>query len=346
VWALTNGAWGSRHHPDEPPDASWARNKRQLLLAEELGFDSTLLAQHTINPAGDTLGHLEVWTASAALAEITRRIEIIAAIKPFLYHPAVLAKQALQIDEISGGRFSLNVVNGWFVPEMERTGLSGTLDIHDHDERYGYGKEWLTIVRRLLVGERTSFEGKHFHVHDLQLRPQNVQPRGPRIYIGGESPAARSLAADLGDVWFINGQPFDDVRGLIEDVRRRPRTGGPLDYALSAYVIARPTAAEAQDELDEAFRLAGLDTERRSFTLGNVGAGVQMFKTFAKNPAVGTNGGTAAGLVGDYDTVAKRILEFHEAGIETFMLQFQPADAEARRFAEHVIPRVRRLAKV
>lgn len=69
-----------------------------------------------------------------------------------------------------------------------------------------------------------------------------------------------------------------------------------------------------------------------------------MFQTFAKYPHIGTNGGTAAGLVGSYDTVARRIREWADLGIETFMLQFQPFEAEMRRFAEHVVPRVRQLA--
>jgi alkanesulfonate monooxygenase len=68
-----------------------------------------------------------------------------------------------------------------------------------------------------------------------------------------------------------------------------------------------------------------------------------MKQTMNKSPRVGTNGGTAAGLTGSYDTVARRIAAFHEAGIELFMLQFQPFEAEMRRFAQHVFPRVREL---
>ena len=71
-----------------------------------------------------------------------------------------------------------------------------------------------------------------------------------------------------------------------------------------------------------------------------------MFKLFAKNPAVGGNGGTAAGLVASYDTVADCIAAFVEAGIETFMLQFNPFEREMNRFAEEVMPPVRRLQPV
>jgi alkanesulfonate monooxygenase len=71
-----------------------------------------------------------------------------------------------------------------------------------------------------------------------------------------------------------------------------------------------------------------------------------MFQLFAKNPAVGGNGGTAAGLVGSYDTVAKRVTAFVEAGIDTFMLQFNPFLPEMTRFAHEIIPRVRQLQRV
>lgn len=75
----------------------------------------------------------------------------------------------------------------------------------------------------------------------------------------------------------------------------------------------------------------------------NIDPKAVMFQTFARMPRVGSNGGTAAGLVGSYDTVAERIAGFRRAGIELFMLQFQPFETDMRIFAEEVIPRVRRL---
>ncbi|WP_211850523.1 hypothetical protein [Plastoroseomonas hellenica] len=75
----------------------------------------------------------------------------------------------------------------------------------------------------------------------------------------------------------------------------------------------------------------------------NTDPAVVMRKTMAKSERVGTNGGTAAGLVGSYDQVAERIARFHEAGIETLLLQFQPFEPEMRRFAEHIMPRLREL---
>ncbi|HVW46386.1 MAG TPA: LLM class flavin-dependent oxidoreductase [Solirubrobacterales bacterium] len=336
VWAIVGGSWAARSHPEDPVDASWERNKALVLEAEELGFDSTLVAQHTLNARGPGNDQLEAWTASAGLAALTGRIEVICAIKPYLYHPVVLAKMALQIEEMSRGRFAINVVNAWFRPELERAGIG----FAEHDERYAYGREWLAVVRGLIAGETVSFEGEYFKIDDYLLEPADSYRARPTIYLGGESEPARALAADLADVWFINGQPPGDVRDLIEDLRRRPRAGAPLRFGLAAFVIARATEAEAQEELAYAWELAAKDKAEMEHLFANVDPKAVMFQKARANPAIGTNGGTAAGLVGSYDQVAERILAFHRLGIELFMLQFQPFEREMRRFAEHLFPRV------
>lgn len=339
IWALVHGSRAALQDPDEPYDASWSRNRELILEAERLGFDSTLVAQHTINPHDETLDQLEAWTASAALAALTTRIEIITAIKPYLYHPVTLAKMALQIEEISGGRFAINLVNAWNRPELAKAGIG----FAEHDERYAYGREWITVVNDLMLGKRTHFKGKFFDVEDYVLRPAGRFRERPRIYVGGESEPARALVADRGDVWFINGQPLPDVRRLIEDVGGRARTGPPLRFGLSAFVIARPTDGQAQEHLDHLFALAAKDAPLRAVQKENSDPKVVMHQTFAKSARVGSNGGTAAGLVGSYETVARRIVEFHRAGIKLFMLQFQPFEADMKRFAQEVIPLVREL---
>lgn len=351
IWAPVGGNFGPLNSPEEPFDASYERSRSLVKQAERFGFATTLVAQHLANPRSLELEQLETWTACAALAEATDRIEIIAAIKPLLFHPAVLAKMALGIDAISRGRFAINLVSAWYRPEMERTNIP----FPPHDERYRYSGEWLRIVKSLWSGERVHFQGEYFKIEDLSFRPTPIAQPHPRVYLGGASEAAQILAAREADVYFINGQPIEDVRKVIAETSSRPRSprdslGGtlpkPLRFGLSAFVIARSTDAEAQEELE---RLTALQQQDKEYRL-NVAKGVDpeavMFKLFAKNPAVGGNGGTAAGLVGSYDTVAARIAAFAEVGIETFMLQFNPFAREMSRFAEEVMPRVRRLQPV
>lgn len=340
VWANVHGSWASFHHPEDPVDASWERNKRQILEAEQLGYDATLVAQHTINPHGDQYGELEAWTASAALAALTERIEIITAIKPLLYHPVVLAKQALQIEEISGGRFAINFVNAWFKPEIERAGI----DFIPHDERYEYGREWLTAVKELITGRPTTFHGRYFDIDAYELNPGDAYRERPLIYGGGESEQARALISEKADVFFLNGRPLQTAIETIEDLERRPREDeAPLRYAMAAFVIARETDEQAKQAFDQAYEYAALDRPGLEELFTKVDPESVMFKKLAATGAIGTNGGTGAGLVGSYDTVAERIREFNELGIELLMLQFQPFEHEMRRFAQEVIPRVREL---
>lgn len=143
------------------------------------------------------------------------------------------------------------------------------------------------------------------------------------------------------DVFFLNGRPLEAVRETIADVKKRSRGGlKPLRFAMSAFVIARPSDAEAQEEYEYLLELTKQDD--RSELIKGIEAEVVMFMNMAKYPGIGSNGGTAAGLVGSYDTVATRIAEFVEIGIETFMLQFQPFTTEMRRFTAEVMPRVPR----
>jgi alkanesulfonate monooxygenase len=338
IWASVHGPRAAHHDPEEPYDASWERNRNLVLAAEALGYDSTLIAQHTINPHQEDLDQLEAWSAAAALAALTDRIEIITAIKPYLYHPVVLAKMALGIEHISRGRFAINLVNAWNRPELEKAGIG----FADHDERYAYGVEWISVVSRLLQGERLTHRGRYFDVRDYALRPADPYRARPCIYVGGESEPARELVARHGDVWFINGQPLADVRALIEDVASRPRAGGEqLRFGLSAFVVVRASRSEAEAAHERLLQLAALDAPMKAIQKQNTDPKVVMMQTMQKTRRVGSNGGTAAGLVGSYDEVADRIIDFHAIGIELFMLQFQPFEAEMRRFAEEVIPRVR-----
>lgn len=344
IWALVYGSAGVRHHPDEPLDASWDRISRQVLEAEALGYDSVLVAQHTISTRGEHDDHAEAWSTASALAALTDRIEIIAAIKPYLYHPVFLAKMALQIEEISRGRFAINFVNAFNKPEVENAGLV----FPDHDERYAYGREWLDIVRQLWSGGVESFDGKYFSVRDYRLLPQDKFRSRPVIYMGGESAPGKALVNDMADIWFLNAVPEEVAAGHIADMRSRRRLGSPLRFGIPPFVVARETDAAADDELALLLELANAPGERWAASVGRVDPKATMggSSSDGRRTTLGFRGGTNAGLTGSYDTVARKILRFNELGVELFMLSFQPFEEEMRRFAHEVMPRVERLSRL
>ncbi len=152
VWAPVYGNHGARRHPTDLPDPSYRRNRDLLVRAERAGFDASLVAQHVIHPSNTENDVLETWSTLAALAEATSSIELIGAIKPLLFNPLVFAKIAANVAEIAGGRLSINVVTGWFLPELEALGL----DPLEHDDRYAYTRQWLDTVVDLWNGKHVA----------------------------------------------------------------------------------------------------------------------------------------------------------------------------------------------
>jgi alkanesulfonate monooxygenase len=341
IWAPVRGAFGARGYPGEAVDASYARNRDSVIAAEKLGYETVLFAYHLLNSQGETYDQLEAWTASAAVAAVTSKIDIIAAVKPLLMHPVVLSKMALQIEEIAQGRFAINFVGGWFRPESEKAGIP----FPEHDERYVYGAEWLTIVETLLRGATCKFSGKYFTIDNYVLTPASAYRARPRIYLGGESDPALDLAAKTADVLFLNPRSFDGIAEFMAKARARPRQGAPLAFALPAFVVARETQKQAEEELEF---LRELVIKEKAAQAGWTQKGADdksymHFKNKETATEIGSRGGTAAGLIGSYDYVAERLFRFGGLGIETFMLQFQPFEADMARFADEVIPRVRAL---
>ncbi|MGH2343167.1 LLM class flavin-dependent oxidoreductase [Segnochrobactraceae bacterium EtOH-i3] len=342
IWTPYRGKWVLDPRT-ERLEARFEQTRDVVLSAERAGFDTALFAQHTINPLDAAEEIQEAWTAAAAAAALTERIEIITAIKPKLFHPVVLAKLALGIEDISRGRAAINLVNAWFIPELQKAGIG----FPEHDARYAYGAEWIEVVSRLIAGERVTHQGENFQIDDYVLSPASQWRARPRIYFGGESEPGRALAVRYADCWLLNGRPVADVAPLVADVARRPRTGAPLTYGITGFSLTRETQAEADAALAELFAIqeSFYDTRARDMQK-NIDPKVVALKVGSKYPGarmIGANGGTLPGFVGSYDQVAERIAAFWDIGISTYLLSFFPLIEEQENFARHVIPRVRAL---
>src|SRR6202046_172051 len=142
-WLPVFGGW-LRNVEDENMQANWAYVKRLAQRSEELGFDITLIAELNLNDIkGVDAPSLDAWSTAAALAAVTEKLELMVAVRPTFHQPAILAKQAANIDQISGGRLSLNVVSSWWADEARRYGVH----FEEHDDRYARTDEWLSVVR-------------------------------------------------------------------------------------------------------------------------------------------------------------------------------------------------------
>ena len=179
-------------------------------LADDGGFDSCWVMDHfaTLGPHDD--GPIfETWTMLAAMAQLTTRIRIGCAVVGNTYrHPGVLAKMAVTVDHLSGGRLDFGIGAGW--AENEHTMLG--LEFGGRGDRADRLEESLQIIRGLWTQPRTTFAGKHYHLQDAVAEPKPVQRPYPPIWIGGSGPRRTlRLAAEYADVWNAAGGTPEEV---------------------------------------------------------------------------------------------------------------------------------------
>ncbi len=194
--------------PEVEREVRWHEYAATAKAAEEVGFDSIWVGDHYLyrDDGRPERGPWEAWTMLAALAGITSRVSLGPLVACLGFHePAVLAKMAATVDEVSGGRLVLGVGAGWNQTEFDAFGIP-------YDHRVARFEESYEIVRRLLDGERVTFRGSYAHVDDAVLLPSPT--RRPKLMIG--SSGNRMLAATLPtvDVW---NTWFDEYGNSLED---------------------------------------------------------------------------------------------------------------------------------
>ncbi len=216
-WAPVFGGW-LRNVRDENMEASWDYFSRLCRRAEEIGYDLTLIAELNLNDIkGVTEPALDAWSSAAALAAVTKKLEIMVAVRPNFHQPALFAKQAANIDRISGGRLALNVVSSWWADEATQYGLQ----FDQHDDRYGRTNEWLQVVDGLWSQTPFTFEGERYQLKDAICEPKPLSSPRPTIYAGGESEAAKTLIARRCDAYVMHGDEPTFIAEKIADMRAR-----------------------------------------------------------------------------------------------------------------------------
>jgi dimethylsulfone monooxygenase len=337
-WLPVFGGW-LRNVEDERMEASWSYVSRLARRSEEIGYDLTLVAELNLNDIkGADAPTLDAWSTAAALAAVTERLELMVAVRPTFHSPAILAKQAANIDHIGGGgRLSLNVVSSWWADEAKKYGVH----FEQHDDRYARTAEWLEVVDGMWKRDGFSFTGKYYRVEDGTLAPKPITKPRPVIYAGGESEAAKNLIAKRCDAYVMHGDPPERIREKISDMRaRRERLNlPPMQFGVAAYAIVRDSEEEAKAELaritDIKASAAGYDNYQQWLT-GTKLEGQMSIQEYSVS-----NRGLRPGLVGTPDQVATRIDEFEEAGVDLLLLQCSPQLEEMERFAAEVICKVR-----
>ena len=250
--------------------ARWSDLLAMARRTEELGFDSVWLEDHLLIRLGEhpQQGVWECFSLLAALAAATERVELgtLVACTAFR-NPALLAKMADTIDEISGGRLILGLGAGYQEGEFRAFG-------YPFDHRYSRFEEALTIVHGLLREGRVDFEGRFYQARDCELRPRGPRPQGPPIMIGSTGEKMLGLTARYADQWnvwlaFGNNHP-DEIPPVRErvDAACAAARRDPATLARSATVLI---------DLPSRVRGAGTRPERISGSPAEIAAQLRAF---------------------------------------------------------------------
>src|SRR5260370_41142037 len=161
-WLPVFGGW-LRNVEDEGMEATWEYISRLARRSEEIGFELTLIAELNLNDSkGMDAPSLDAWSTAAALAAVTRNLELMVGVRPTMHHPSLLAKQVANLDRISGGRISLNRHSSWWKEEARQYGTQ----FDEHDQRYARTSEWLDVVNGMWSEPRFSFSGPFYRVEN------------------------------------------------------------------------------------------------------------------------------------------------------------------------------------
>ena len=327
------GGW-LRNVEDENMQPTWDYVKKLAIRSEEIGFDLSLIAELNLNDIkGEHAASLDAWSTTAALAAVTRKQELMVAVRPTFHNPALLAKQAANIDHISNGRLSLNVVSSWWRDEATKYGVG----FEQHDDRYARTAEWLTVLNGVWNQDGFSYKGKFYQVTDNSLQPKPVSKPRPPIYAGGESEAAKDLISTTCDGYVMHGDEPAIIGKRIRDMKERREKKGlpPMQYGVAAYSIIRSNDAEVKRELaritDVRPGSAGYNNYQQWL------AGTQLEQKVSLEDYSVSNRGLRSGLIGSPAQVQDQIEAFAREGVDFFLLQCSPQLEEMERFADAII---------
>lgn len=335
---IGNGGWMlSTTAPH--PEATYAWNKRAALHAEEIGLDF-IMSMAKWRGFGGTTDHwgrsLESMTLMSALAEATNRVKIWATMHANVHNPAIAAKMYTTLQDVSGGRAGMNIVNGAYAGEFEQFGIWDPE--LSHADRYEMTELWTEAVTRLWSEDSVTMHTPYFDLEDCESRPH--PSARPTIISAGKSEDARRFQARFADGAFLAGDSLEEMRELSRDVHERAAANGRSCKTYSMLTVVQDeTDALAEKKVKEWG--AGVDREALALMRRSWGVPEEQARAWAAG-AVGEAAFQTAYVAGSADTVRDHIQYIvGEADLDGLMLIFPEYDQDMVLFGETVLPQLR-----
>jgi FMNH2-dependent dimethyl sulfone monooxygenase len=344
VFATNGNGAAFTFHPDRY-QCTWDSNVRLAQKAEELGFEAFVSAAHWKSFGGD--GHysgdlMETFTWAGAVAAVTKRIGVISTVHVTVNHPVFVAKAEATVDLISNGRAGMNLVLGWYPPDMQLFGY----EVKEHSDRFELADEWIHIFDRLWSEREKSFDysGKNYNLKAAFNQPHGVQTR-PVLLNAGRSARGREFAAKNCDIAFVSAHnPAPDaIKKQVEEYRNEARAkyGREIQIWMSAYVVLKDTTEEAKAYAHDYIVTQGDDAAVANIINNNAIETKTMPPEAVKQLAYAFKAGFAGyPLVGDADHIAKLFTDLSDAGVDGYLLTWLDYEGGLARFGREVLPRL------
>ena len=307
------------------------------MLAESLGMDFvfSMIKYRGIGVASDFWHHsLESFTLMAALAECTKKVHLIGSVNILTIPPPIAAKMAVTIDQVSHGRFGINIVTTGLPTEIKQMNLwSGT-----HDGRYDQASEYVTCMRRLWSEERVDFKGEYYTLIDCESSPKPIAKPAPKIYCAGASPRGLKFTIDHGDFSFVTAPSPDAIKAKAKDIHEKSKSAGRDVGAMACLVpIVEETESAAKARFEHYVKgrdQAGVELMISEFGISAATAADKLFDSlmFFGTPLIGT-----------VDQVAGILADMYTAGLDGAVFMFPNYIDDQILMGTQVMPRFREL---
>ncbi|MEU7816711.1 LLM class flavin-dependent oxidoreductase [Pseudonocardia sp. NPDC049154] len=322
---------------------TWGQQLEIARTADQLGMEAMVPVGRWTGFGGETNFNgvcFETYTWAAGLAQATENIGIFTTTHVPTVHPIVAAKMATTIDHISGGRYGMNLVMGWFNPEME---LFGRKQL-EHDERYEYGQEWIDFAMELW-NEKEAFDhdGKFFQSKGAHAYPKPIQDPRPALLNAGASPRGQEFSAKNVDINLI-ALPTEEAPDYIKGIKRLANDKYERDIDVWTYclVICRETEKEAkaaQQAIIDNGDWAGAKNVMDVLGIQS-GSFASQIEKYQERFIAGWGG---PNLVGTPEQVAEQFAELSEAGMGGAIFGFHDYATELKEFGDEVMPQMRKI---
>jgi FMNH2-dependent dimethyl sulfone monooxygenase len=308
-------------------DADWPSTVKLAQMADAMEFEAIVPVGRWKGFGGKTDFNgrgFECFTFAAGMSALTKYSGIFATSHVPTVHPVMAAKQAMTIDHISGGRFTLNVVCGWYAPEIEMFGAP----LLEHDRRYDMAAEWLEIIKRLWTEDKEfDFDGEYYHLKNAIMKPKPLQKPHPVVMCAGVSPRGRAFAGKYADVGFINveAHDIDSMRARVDAHRQEAwnEHKRKIQVWTNAYIFQGETEKEARDYYQycvfEKGDWPGVENLTSIMGINSQSLPVAILQKFKEHFIAGWAGYP---LVGTKEQVVEGLLTLSKAGFDGTLLSW------------------------